>query len=302
MKLSKAVVQLQEVVAQLRQECPWDKKQTHESLKRHLLEEAYETIEAIDELTENNELTEKIELGENGEPNKNAEPNKNGEPKENNTAKKYDALKDELGDLLYQVFFHSLLASEGGHFEISDVMEGTYEKLHRRHPHIFGNLEIETEEELAPQWEEIKKAEKETESVMDNLSTNLPALLLAIKIQKKAKALGLSANAIKNLNADFRINLETGAGQSETPKPKNLKNKTSKKSESENKELEGSNLKEEDVPEKTPEKETPEEELAKMLWQAVSFAVENNIDAEDALRKTARKFADSVKEYEQSQN
>ena len=218
MDLEESITKLQELTVRLRQECPWDKKQTHDSLKRHLLEEAYETIEAIDELVS-----------------------------EKQNPKNYENLKDELGDLLYQVFFHALLASEAGQFELQDVIQNIHDKLIRRHPHIFEGLEIKSEEDLAPRWEEIKKAEKNTESVMDNLSTHLPALLLATKIQKKAKAIGLFDEINKN----------------------NSQNK----------------IKQEEI-------------LGELLWEAVSFSIEHNIDAEDILRKTAKEFAEKVRKEE----
>lgn len=156
-----------ETVAHLRQECPWDKKQTHASLRKHLLEEAYETLEAIDQVTQ----------AEN-----------DGTAQELTAASRN--LCDELGDLLYQVFFHSLLASEREDFDISDVLSAINEKLIRRHPHVFGDLEVSSEEELAPHWEAIKQSETARESVMDGIPEALPALLFASKLQRKAISQG----------------------------------------------------------------------------------------------------------------
>ena len=157
-----------DVVALLRQECPWDKKQTHASLRKHLLEETYETLEAIDRLSET------LDEGKN--------------TTDQITAAK--SLCDELGDLLYQVFFHSLLASERDDFDVYDVVASIQAKLIRRHPHVFGDLEVESEEDLAPHWEAIKKSEGKRESVMDGIPSELPALLYASKVQRKAASLG----------------------------------------------------------------------------------------------------------------
>lgn len=243
MELSEAVKKLQDLIIQLREECPWDKKQTHDSLKRHLIEEAYETIEAIDAL----------EVGAADQ------------------AERYGELKDELGDLLYQVFFHSLLASEVGQFEIQDVVENISDKLYRRHPHIFGNLEIENEEELAPHWEEIKKVEKDTESVMDKLPSNLPALLFASKIQKKAKALGLFESSPRN--SDLKKLIDNYKGEAVVEQ--GGKEKIS-----------------------ADEIATREKLLGELLWEAVTLAADLNLDPEDVLRRTSKSFAEAIREKE----
>lgn len=156
-----------ETVAHLRQHCPWDKKQTHASLRKHLLEEAYETLEAIDQVTQ---------------------AESDGTAQELTAASRN--LCDELGDLLYQVFFHSLLASERDDFDVSDVLCAINEKLVRRHPHVFGDLEVASEEELAPHWEAIKQSETARDSVMDGIPEALPALLFASKLQRKAISQG----------------------------------------------------------------------------------------------------------------
>ncbi|MEE9416048.1 MAG: MazG nucleotide pyrophosphohydrolase domain-containing protein, partial [Acidimicrobiales bacterium] len=144
----------------------WDKAQTHESLRRHLLEETYEVLEAIDELEDSTEG--------------------------------FEALCEELGDLLFQVFIHAELAREAGHFTIVDVATGIYDKLYHRHPHVFGNepdgaeatTPTVTAAEAVASWEQAKKAEKQRDSVMDGIPHNLPALLFASKIQAKAAATG----------------------------------------------------------------------------------------------------------------
>lgn len=177
-----------DVVALLRRECPWDKKQTHASLRKHLLEETYETLEAIDRLSETLDEGGTGD-GENSEQGS-AKNRKNGSEKSAQQLAAAKSLCDELGDLLYQVFFHSLLASERDDFDVYDVVASIQAKLIRRHPHVFGDLEVDSEEDLAPHWEAIKKSEGKRESVMDGIPSELPALLYASKVQRKAASLG----------------------------------------------------------------------------------------------------------------
>jgi tetrapyrrole methylase family protein/MazG family protein len=149
-----------EVVRRLRAECPWDRQQTHHSLRRHLLEEAYEVLEAIDHLD--------VEAGEG-----------------------FEALEEELGDLLFQVVFHATLAAEEGQFTLADVARGISTKLIGRHPHVFAGVEVADADEVAARWEQLKKAEKGRASVMDGIPAALPALLYATKVQKKAASQGV---------------------------------------------------------------------------------------------------------------
>lgn len=144
-----------EVVRRLRRDCPWDRQQTHASLRRHLLEETYEVLDAIDHLD--------VER-----------------------AQGFAELEEELGDLLFQVVFHATLAAEEGQFDLAAVARGIREKLVGRHPHVFGQLTAETVEEVAARWEQLKKAEKGRASVMDGIPVALPALLYALKVQKRA--------------------------------------------------------------------------------------------------------------------
>lgn len=152
------LVRFVELVAVLRAECPWDQEQTHESLRRHLLEESYEVLEAIDHLD--------VEAGVG-----------------------YDHLEEELGDLLFQVLFHSQLASEQGQFTIADVALNVHDKLRARHPHVFGDVEAVDSDAVVQNWEQIKKVEKGRESVFDGVPDAIPALLYALKVQKKAGSL-----------------------------------------------------------------------------------------------------------------
>lgn len=136
--------------------CPWDREQTHESLRRYLIEESYEVIEAID----NDDLW---------------------------------SLEEELGDLLLQVVFHAEIASENGYFNINDVITGIYEKMVRRHPHVFDDVDVENSDEVLVNWEAIKQEEKSATTVAENLLTiskTFPPLLRAEKIQKKMAKVG----------------------------------------------------------------------------------------------------------------
>jgi tetrapyrrole methylase family protein/MazG family protein len=135
--------------------CPWDAEQTHESLTRYLLEETYEVIEAIDEK----------------------------DPRH---------LKEELGDLLLQPVFHAAIAEESGDFSIDDVVSSLCDKLIRRHPHVFGDLEIKDSDAQVENWGKIKKLEKgdERPSALSGIPDHLPALLKAHKIGEKASRVG----------------------------------------------------------------------------------------------------------------
>lgn len=161
--MSERFSQLVELMATLRAPngCPWDRKQTHESLKPYLLEETYEVLETIDH---------------------------------RDTAK----LREELGDVLLQVLFHSQIAAEAGVFTVEDVLELLATKLIRRHPHVFGNGEKSGNptngEQVLSQWEEIKRAEREaaggTQSALDGVPKTLPALLRAYQTQARAARVG----------------------------------------------------------------------------------------------------------------
>ena len=141
------------IIRQLRRDCPWDREQTHESVKHLLIEEAYETVEAIDE----------------------------GD---------WDELKRELGDLLLHVVFHSVIAEQDGRFDLLDVMRAESEKLVRRHPHVFGDVEVDGVGEVLQNWEEIKMAEGVKRSALEGVPRHLPALLRAYRVQEKAAGVG----------------------------------------------------------------------------------------------------------------
>lgn len=157
-KISVEFAALVETVAKLRspEGCPWDREQTHESLKRYAIEETYEVVEAI----------------ESGEP---------------------DNLEDELGDLLLQVLLHAQIAQENGQFDIADVCHRINAKLRRRHPHVFADVEVSGVDDVLTNWEAIKRSEpgyNERKSVLDGVPKSLPALMRAAKISKKAARTG----------------------------------------------------------------------------------------------------------------
>lgn len=146
--------------------CPWDAQQTHHSLRRHVLEEAYEVADAIEALPPE-------------------APGGDVDPAA------YDALEDELGDLLFQVVIQSVLAAEAGAFTIADVARRIHDKLVRRHPHVFGDTEVAGADEVVTNWEQIKKAEAGGGSILGEVPAALPALLHVQKLLRKADSIGL---------------------------------------------------------------------------------------------------------------
>lgn len=144
---------LVEIVEILRKECPWDKEQTHESLKDLMVEEIYEAIDAIDH-------------------------------------QDFSELKKELGDLLLHIIFHAVLADEKAKFTIEDVIWGIQEKLIRRHPHVFEQVKVSGTDEVLKNWEQIKLKETGRKSVLDGVPNQLPGLLRAQRMQEKASGVG----------------------------------------------------------------------------------------------------------------
>ena len=164
------LVALDELVHTLRVRCPWDRRQTHASLGRHLLEESYEVLEAIDAVdAADASVATPADIVEDA----------------------VAHLEEELGDLLFQVYFHATLAAEEGRFTLADVARGVHDKLVARHPHVFGDVTAETADDVATNWEAIKKVEKGRTSVTEGIPTALPALALAAKLQRKATAIGM---------------------------------------------------------------------------------------------------------------
>lgn len=169
---------LVDIMAILRSEngCPWDREQTHESLRPYLIEEAYEVLDALEHRDDGR-------------------------------------FREELGDLLLQVVFHAQLAREGGRFTIDDVITAVVEKLIRRHPHVFGDVKANTADQVLINWEKIKHAEggEQRNSVLEGLPDHLPALLKAYRVQEKVARTGFDWSAVdevfKNIQeelAEFR--------------------------------------------------------------------------------------------------
>ena len=147
------------VMDRLRTGCPWDREQTHRSLARYLLEETYETLEAIESGDETH-------------------------------------LREELGDLLLQVVFHARIAAEAEGFTIDDVAAGIVDKLVRRHPHVFAGLDVADRDEVEANWETLKAAEKGRASVLEGIPAALPALALADKVLGRAARLGITPGPV----------------------------------------------------------------------------------------------------------
>jgi len=141
------------VVRTLRKKCPWDREQTHESIRDNLIEEAYEAVESID-------------------------------------AKDWDGLKKELGDIILNALFHGVMAEETGKFSIADILRSETEKLIYRHPHIYGDVKADSTEEVLKNWEALKQTEGHRTSLLDGVPSILPALQYAERVQSKAARVG----------------------------------------------------------------------------------------------------------------
>jgi len=201
--------------------CPWDLEQTRESLKPFLVEETYEVLEALDE-----DNPEKI--------------------------------KEELGDLLYQIIFHARIASEKGEFNIYDVITKIHDKMIRRHPHVFKEEKAENSEKVLKRWEEIKRNEEGNigrMSVLDGVPKELPSLLRAHRLQEKASRVGFDWEHIDQVFEKVEEEMEE------------FKNAFSQKNTTE-----------------------MENELGDLLFALVNIARFIEVNPEDALRKTLRRF------------
>lgn len=172
--------------------CPWDAEQTHHSLARHLVEETYEVIEAIDGLPPSAP--------------RGPDPIPEGA---------YELLEEELGDLACQVVFHATFAREAGAFTITDVLTGIHEKLVRRHPHVFGDVAVTGADQVVTNWEQIKKEEKGRTSLMDDVPKALPSLLYAHKLYRKAESAGLKFTAADVTPALTRLGEPDPPGEEE---------------------------------------------------------------------------------------
>lgn len=218
---------LVKIMAKLRSPkgCPWDREQNHMTIRHNLIEEAYEVLEALD----NQDI---------------------------------DGMCEELGDLLLQIIFHTQFEAEKGTFDMNDVINGICDKLERRHPHVFGSIEVASTAEVLDNWDKIKVSEKAMNkqpvptSILDNIPKNLPALMYATKIQKKAAKVGFDWNTAEDA---FKKVLEEAE---------------------ELRSLFGKNTQQEKF----------EEELGDLLFAVVNVARFLSVDSEQALLSTIRKF------------
>lgn len=156
--------------------CPWDREQDHRSLAVHLLEEAHETLEALD------------------------------------SGNMVD-LQEELGDLLLQIVFHAEIAEGDGHFDITDVLQGLVNKLIDRHPHVFGEVDVQGAADVVSNWEAQKKIEKGRTSIADGLPKGLPALIFAHKVLRRVSGAGYRYDATVERLQELAARLEGGASE-----------------------------------------------------------------------------------------
>ena len=182
--VGQGVEDLVALARRLRAECPWDQEQTHGSLVRHLVEETYEALEALENF---------------------AAAEASGEVDEVSRAH----VVEELGDVLYQIVFHCELGDETGSFSLLDVVEALEGKLISRHPHVFGDEEVASAAEVEARWEEWKAVEKSRESVTDGVPFSLPALALIQKLQRRGASVGLApASGTPLSSADLPVSAE----------------------------------------------------------------------------------------------
>lgn len=153
------LVRFHQLARTLREQCPWDQEQTHQSLVRYLLEETYEVVDALHALDPEDPTTD-------------------------------DALIEELGDLLYQIEFHATIAEQEGRFTMADVAQGVHDKLVRRHPHVFGDVVADDTHTVLANWDLIKQQEKGRTSVFEGVPHSLPSLSYADAVQRKAAKVG----------------------------------------------------------------------------------------------------------------
>jgi nucleoside triphosphate diphosphatase len=177
--LEQALLELQQLTERLRRECPWDREQTTQTIVPHTVEEAYEVADAA-------------------------------------LAGDDEKLLDELGDLLFQVYFLALLLEERGAGDLAQVARGVHEKLVRRHPHVFGDVEARTSDRVRSNWERIKREQEGREGIFHDVAEGLPALLYARKMQQRAKAVGFEypdlAGALADLEDEVRELREEPSG------------------------------------------------------------------------------------------
>ncbi|MFN3556618.1 MAG: nucleoside triphosphate pyrophosphohydrolase [Bacteroidales bacterium] len=226
-----AFAELLKIMDDLRAQCPWDKKQTLESLRHLTIEETYELADAILE----NDL---------------------------------DEIRKELGDLMLHIVFYAKIGQEQGAFDIKDVLEGINEKLIRRHPHIYGDVKAENDEVVKENWEKIKLREKGTKTVLEGVPASLPAMVKAYRIQEKARGVGF----------DWENHHQVWDKVAE--EMQELKNEVDAGA--------------------SPEK--VEEEFGDLLFSLVNFSRFINVNPENALERTNKKFIRRFNYLEQQSN
>jgi MazG family protein len=232
--LGRALEDLQELTERLRRDCPWDREQTARTIVPHTVEEAYEVADAA--------------------------------------ANRDDAkLADELGDLLFQVYFLSLLLQERGVTDLAEIAQSVHAKLVRRHPHVFGDAEARTAGRVRERWEQIKTEQEGRSGIFHDVPESLPALLYARKVQRRAAAVNFeypdAAGALADLDDEIR---ELKEALAEAGEP---------------------------APETEPDPHVFEE-LGDVLFAAVNVARRINVDPELALRAMTRRFVERVERAE----
>ncbi len=234
MSLADALLDLQRLTERLRRDCPWDREQTAKTIVPHTVEEAYEVADAA-------------------------------------LAERPDKLLDELGDLLFQVYFLSVLLEEQGEGDLGEVARRVHEKLVRRHPHVFGDAQARTAGRVRERWDEVKSSEEGREGIFHDVPRSLPALLHARKVQRRAAAIGFeypdAADALADLDDELRELREALARAGEP------------------------------APETEPD-ERISEELGDVLFASVNVARRLNVDPELALRRTTDRFVERVERAE----
>jgi MazG family protein len=222
--LEQALLELQRLTERLRRDCPWDREQTVQTIVPHTVEEAYEVADAA-------------------------------------LAGDDEKLADELGDLLFQVYFLSLLLSEKGKADLSTVAQGVHDKLVRRHPHVFGEVKADSADAVRLRWDAIKREQEGREGVFHDVPEALPALLLARKVQQRAKAVGFEYPDVDGALADLDDELRELRADLGSP-------------------------------------ERRADELGDVLFAAVNVARKLDVDPELALRRAAARFRERVESAE----
>jgi MazG family protein len=235
LSLADALLELQELTERLRRDCPWDREQTVRTIVPHTVEEAYEVADAA--------------LGD-----------------------RPDKLLDELGDLLFQVYFLALLLQEEGQGDLEQAARGIHAKLVSRHPHVFGDAEAKTAGRVRERWEQLKTEQEGREGIFHDVPGTLPALLMARKVQRRAVAIGFEYPDVAGALEDLRSELAELEA-----------------------ELAG---REEPAPEAAPD-ERVAEELGDLLFATVNVARRLNVDPELELRRASERFVARVERAEQ---